>query len=272
MRNHSRNTWVATCKTVQNSHILYGGITERASGSCHFFVLRVPPRSRRLWERGRRPRITISRKRNPVLLDVALVLPKVEFRSFHFFPEGCASKRSRYISQCDHSGYSSKHGCQNHFSFPCPLRDSRWRRSECHSPVGKNNRNRHTGQRRGVLWRHVALGPSQLSVSDTAIGIPYAEPPVGSLRLKQPVLKKSLSSSTFNATSYGLPCLQRPDVGPVSAAPTCTDMWTDESRSPASKLRRLPNHQYLQACRSNCERLSPRHGIHSRRRTRRLVS
>ncbi|KAJ7914432.1 extracellular triacylglycerol lipase precursor [Mycena leptocephala] len=39
-------------------------------------------------------------------------------------------------------------------------------------------------------------------------GIPYAEPPLGSLRLNQPVLKSSLDSRTFNATSYGPACLQ----------------------------------------------------------------
>ncbi|KAJ7507037.1 extracellular triacylglycerol lipase precursor [Mycena galericulata] len=39
-------------------------------------------------------------------------------------------------------------------------------------------------------------------------GIPYAEPPLGSLRLKAPVLKTTLDSATFHATSFGPACLQ----------------------------------------------------------------
>ncbi|ESK81105.1 extracellular triacylglycerol lipase precursor [Moniliophthora roreri MCA 2997] len=39
-------------------------------------------------------------------------------------------------------------------------------------------------------------------------GIPFAEPPIGSLRLKPPVLKTSPDTSTFNATAFGAECLQ----------------------------------------------------------------
>ncbi|KAJ7292498.1 extracellular triacylglycerol lipase precursor [Mycena rebaudengoi] len=39
-------------------------------------------------------------------------------------------------------------------------------------------------------------------------GIPFAEPPLGSLRLRPPVLKSSLDPGIFNATSFGLACLQ----------------------------------------------------------------
>ncbi|KAJ7510728.1 esterase 1, partial [Mycena galericulata] len=39
-------------------------------------------------------------------------------------------------------------------------------------------------------------------------GIPYTEPPLGSLRLKPPVLKTTLDSATFNATSFGPACFQ----------------------------------------------------------------
>ncbi|KAJ7118477.1 extracellular triacylglycerol lipase precursor [Mycena crocata] len=39
-------------------------------------------------------------------------------------------------------------------------------------------------------------------------GIPFAEPPLGRLRLKRPVLKASLNPGTFNASDYGPACLQ----------------------------------------------------------------
>jgi hypothetical protein len=39
-------------------------------------------------------------------------------------------------------------------------------------------------------------------------GIPYAQPPVGSLRLRPPVLKRSLKQTAFNATNYGPACIQ----------------------------------------------------------------
>ncbi|KAL0947591.1 hypothetical protein HGRIS_013680 [Hohenbuehelia grisea] len=39
-------------------------------------------------------------------------------------------------------------------------------------------------------------------------GIPFTEPPVGRLRLKPPVLKTSLSVPTFDASSFGLACMQ----------------------------------------------------------------
>jgi carboxylesterase type B len=40
------------------------------------------------------------------------------------------------------------------------------------------------------------------------IGIPFAEPPVGNLRLQPPILKTHLNVSTFDASNFGPGCLQ----------------------------------------------------------------
>ncbi|KAK0499035.1 extracellular triacylglycerol lipase precursor [Armillaria luteobubalina] len=39
-------------------------------------------------------------------------------------------------------------------------------------------------------------------------GIPFAEPPVGELRLQRPVLKTDINADEFDAQNFGLPCLQ----------------------------------------------------------------
>ncbi|KAF5333757.1 hypothetical protein D9758_016575 [Tetrapyrgos nigripes] len=40
-------------------------------------------------------------------------------------------------------------------------------------------------------------------------GIPFAEPPLGNLRLKPPVLKTNLDAETFDASNFGLACFQQ---------------------------------------------------------------
>ncbi|KAJ7463188.1 extracellular triacylglycerol lipase precursor [Mycena latifolia] len=64
-------------------------------------------------------------------------------------------------------------------------------------------------------------------------GIPYAEPPVGSLRFKAPVLKHALNSPTFNASTYGPPCLQQPDVNPGALSSSSEDCLTLNVYKPA---------------------------------------
>jgi acetylcholinesterase len=49
-------------------------------------------------------------------------------------------------------------------------------------------------------------------------GIPFAEPPVGALRLRPPVLKTRLNVPTFNATNYGASCIQIVRASAVSSA------------------------------------------------------
>ncbi|KAJ7436854.1 extracellular triacylglycerol lipase precursor [Mycena latifolia] len=43
---------------------------------------------------------------------------------------------------------------------------------------------------------------------DLFAGIPFAEPPLGNLRLRPPVLKTALAAGTFNASAFGPACLQ----------------------------------------------------------------
>ncbi|KAK7041835.1 hypothetical protein VNI00_009124 [Paramarasmius palmivorus] len=54
------------------------------------------------------------------------------------------------------------------------------------------------------------LGGVFKSKQDFFGGIPYAEPPLGNLRLKPTVLKTSPGGDTFNASQYGPSCLQPP--------------------------------------------------------------
>jgi hypothetical protein len=59
----------------------------------------------------------------------------------------------------------------------------------------------------------IARSPPHFSIS----GIPFAEPPVAHLRLSPPRPKYSLSPlQSFNASSYGLPCLQPVGHPPLS--------------------------------------------------------
>ncbi|KAF6745461.1 triacylglycerol lipase 3 [Ephemerocybe angulata] len=72
-------------------------------------------------------------------------------------------------------------------------------------------------------------------------GIPFAEPPLGELRLKPPVLKTQLPPTTFNASSYGNACIQPPFFG-LPAPPQSEDCLSINIFRPAgiAPTARLP--------------------------------
>jgi hypothetical protein len=82
-------------------------------------------------------------------------------------------------------------------------------------------------------------------------GIPYAEPPLGSLRLNQPVLKSSLDSHTFNATSYGPACLQNVRTRSPQAFPSLI-LSPISGSSARPNVGGLFNDKRASACRDLC--------------------
>lgn len=72
-------------------------------------------------------------------------------------------------------------------------------------------------------------------------GIPFAEPPLGELRLKPPVLKTQLPPTTFNASSYRNACIQPPFFG-LPAPPQSEDCLSINIFRPAgiAPTARLP--------------------------------
>ncbi|KAJ7124263.1 esterase 1 [Mycena epipterygia] len=61
---------------------------------------------------------------------------------------------------------------------------------------------------------------------DLFAGIPFAEPPLGNLRLRPPVLKTSLAAGTFNAIAFGPACLQTAVPGGFTPASMSEDCLT----------------------------------------------
>ncbi|KAL0577565.1 hypothetical protein V5O48_004428 [Marasmius crinis-equi] len=60
----------------------------------------------------------------------------------------------------------------------------------------------------GVCLQALDISPYLAHTRGDVAAIPYAEPPIGNLRLKPPVLKTTLSQATFDASNYGPACLQ----------------------------------------------------------------
>jgi carboxylesterase type B len=54
-----------------------------------------------------------------------------------------------------------------------------------------------------------------------SIGIPFAEPPLGQLRLRPPLFKGQLNGTSFNATTFGASCLQPPQEVSLSIDRPC---------------------------------------------------
>lgn len=91
-------------------------------------------------------------------------------------------------------------------------------RQRCHCKAWCHN----SGRKRcnivwaGIFWRYVSTVSCSLFRANSQCphfqGIPYAEPPLGKLRLQPPVRKFSLDVPTLDASEFGVPCLQAPAV------------------------------------------------------------
>ncbi|KAK7040280.1 hypothetical protein VNI00_009747 [Paramarasmius palmivorus] len=82
------------------------------------------------------------------------------------------------------------------------------------------------------LGKTTLTGTNILDVLEFYGGIPFAEPPLGDLRLSPPVLKPALDVPTFNATQSGPKCLQIP-VDTTSSE----DCLTVDIRRPVDSIR-----------------------------------
>lgn len=97
-----------------------------------------------------------------------------------------------------------------------------------------------------------------LSILPTTLAaIPFAQPPIGPQRLRPPIPRFQLDGSTFNATSFGPPCVQ------VASQAVCSELfalfladmtmlaalWEVE---PAANVRGLPHPQYLATSYAKC--------------------
>lgn len=66
-------------------------------------------------------------------------------------------------------------------------------------------------------------------------GIPFAEPPIGQLRLAPPVCMKELPSGKFDASKYGAACLQ-PNISNVSEDCLTINVFRPSGLKPGADL------------------------------------
>ncbi|KAJ7165517.1 extracellular triacylglycerol lipase precursor [Mycena crocata] len=71
-------------------------------------------------------------------------------------------------------------------------------------------------------------------------GIPYAEPPIGHLRLRPPVSKTSLGVKKFDATEFGVPCLQQPSAAANTSSEDCLTLNVFRPSESICKNKSLP--------------------------------
>ncbi|KAJ3541390.1 hypothetical protein NMY22_g3906 [Coprinellus aureogranulatus] len=89
-----------------------------------------------------------------------------------------------------------------------------------------------------TLHGTILFGRSLSSQVEFFGGIPYAEPPLGNLRFRPPVLKTRIAAPSFNATSHGKGCLQYAveDLTTMSEDCLTVSIWKPTGASSGSKL------------------------------------
>ncbi|KAJ3574887.1 hypothetical protein NP233_g1456 [Leucocoprinus birnbaumii] len=88
-----------------------------------------------------------------------------------------------------------------------------------------------------AIWIAACLGAPEVKLGKTTLRIPFAEPPLGNLRLRPPVLKTTLDPGTFDASNFKAACLQ-PGVPASLVSEDCLtiNVFRPSGVTPNSKL------------------------------------